>query len=81
MSEIRWDFGQASSGAANDAKGAKVYHNYTTPGTYTAKTSSTNVYGCTDVFSQTLIVAANPLSGNISPANPALQHRPNVRTS
>ena len=71
VSSIRWDFGQASSGAANDAEGVKVYHNYTAAGTYTAKTTSTNVHGCTDVFLQTLIVSSNPLNGNITPAAPA----------
>ncbi|HLP94270.1 MAG TPA: PKD domain-containing protein [Saprospiraceae bacterium] len=66
---IDWDFGDPASGAANEASGNTVYHNYI-PGTYTVTATSNNVYGCTATFTRSVTVVPPSMSGNISPANP-----------
>ena len=67
--ELSWDFGDPASGPANDAMGNTVYHGFTA-GTYTVTATSNNVYGCTAIFTRSVTVEANGLTGNISPANP-----------
>jgi len=70
LTKISWLFGEPATGAANDAQGIKVYHHYTTPGTYTASVTTTNAEGCTAVYAQSITVAPNPLGGNITPGAP-----------
>lgn len=70
ISEVRWNFGEPATGAANDARGAKSYHHFNTPGTYTVTTTTKNAYGCTASFTQNVAIRPNPLNGTISPANP-----------
>lgn len=71
VNDIYWDFGDPASGGANMAGGATVYHNYNTPGPYTVTAFSKNAYGCTASFIKTIVVQPNPLSGTITPSNPA----------
>lgn len=68
--DVVWDFGDPTSGSANDAQGITVYHNFSIPGIYTVTATATNVYGCTATFSMPVTVSPNPLSGTISPASP-----------
>lgn len=70
--DVSWDFGDPSSGSANDALGITVYHHYSTPNTYTVSATATNVYGCSASYSLPVTVEPNPLSGAISPANPGI---------
>lgn len=70
VTRLDWDFGDPTTGAANDATGSPAYHNFSAPGTYTVTTTTTNAYGCTAVFSQNISVTPNALSGNITPINP-----------
>ena len=71
VTNVRWNFGQPPTGPANDASGSPVYHSFTPAGNYSVMATATNAFGCTAVFSQTVTVAPNALSGNINPANPA----------
>ncbi len=71
ITQIAWDFGDPASGAANDATGVTAYHGFSAPGNYTVTATSTNAFGCEATFSQGIVVAPNPLTGVITPANPA----------
>ncbi|MFN0033957.1 MAG: PKD domain-containing protein [Saprospiraceae bacterium] len=68
--ELSWDFGDPASGPANDATGNTAYHNFPS-GTYTVTATSNTVHGCTATFTRSVVIAPNPLSGNITPASPA----------
>jgi len=68
---IDWDFGDPASGPSNDASGSPAYHSFSPPGTYTVTATSTNVYGCTALFTQSVTVTPNPLSGTIVPTAPS----------
>lgn len=71
ITQLLWNFGDLASGAANDASGSPVYHNFNTPSNYAVTTTVTNVYGCTASLAQIITIAPNALNGNITPANPA----------
>lgn len=71
ITEFNWDFGDPGSGAANDAGGSPVFHNYAAPGVYLVTATSTNAYGCLSVYNRNVDVFPNPLSGSIIPAAPA----------
>lgn len=71
ITQVTWNFGDLSSGAANDATGTPAYHNFAAPGNYAVNTTSTNAYGCTAVETQIVTIAPNSLSGTVMPANPA----------
>lgn len=70
ITDVHWDFGNPASGAANNAGGIPVYHNFSPPGTYSVTAVTTNIYGCTASFTKNITIEPNPLSGTISPANP-----------
>ena len=70
MTQVVWNFGDLSSGPANDATGSPAYHSFTAPGNYAVNTTTSNAYGCTAVETQIISIAPNGLSGNITPANP-----------
>ncbi|HRI61152.1 MAG TPA: PKD domain-containing protein, partial [Saprospiraceae bacterium] len=71
MTQVVWNFGDLSSGAANDATGSPAYHSFTAPGNYAVNTTSSNAYGCTATETQIISIVPNGLSGNITPASPA----------
>lgn len=71
ITKVTWNFGDMSSGAANDATGSPVYHSFTSPSNYAINTTSTNAYGCTATYTQIITITPNALAGNITPANPA----------
>jgi len=70
VTDLEWNFGDPATGAANDAIGSPVFHNFNTPATYTVTTTTWNAYGCTAVFSQNITVTPNTFTGNINPNNP-----------
>lgn len=67
-----WAFGDPASGGANAAKGLAAVHEYANPGIYTVTLTTANQLGCTTTFQRDITVAPNPLSGSISPADPAV---------
>ncbi|MCC6410570.1 MAG: PKD domain-containing protein [Saprospiraceae bacterium] len=68
MVSVVWDFGDPTSGSANSSTGDSVYHTYTAAGVYTVTTTATQSNGCTALYSRTITVAGNALSGVISPS-------------
>lgn len=70
ITQVVWNFGDLSSGAANDATGSPAYHSFTAPGNYAVNTTASNAYGCTAVETQIISIVPNALTGNISPAAP-----------
>jgi len=66
-----WDFGDPASGNANSAQSQNVWHNYENVGSYNITLTGSDIYGCEDTETQTVVTEANNLSGNIavSPAN------------
>jgi gliding motility-associated-like protein len=61
-----WDFGDPGSGAANSSQRRQAYHRYELPGTYAVTLSATNIEGCTQSFSQNVIINSNNLNGDIT---------------
>lgn len=53
-----WDFGDGSPVNTGNSQA----HTYASAGAYTAKLTVTNMYGCTDMISHTVIVHPNPVS-------------------
>ncbi|RME94147.1 MAG: PKD domain-containing protein, partial [Bacteroidetes bacterium] len=68
VSEVRWTFGEPSSGEANESTLFNSFHAYAGPGTYNVELEATNVYTCTNSFSASINITPNTLSGDISPA-------------
>jgi PKD repeat protein len=71
ITNVSWNFGDPSSGTANMAEGGTVYHNFASPGNYNVVVTATNIYGCTRAIADQVTITPNPISGNITPANPA----------
>ncbi|MCS6928122.1 MAG: PKD domain-containing protein [Saprospiraceae bacterium] len=67
---LTWNFGDPASGTFNTAQGSPVYHTFS-PGNYTVTAVATDVFGCTAVAVRHISVAANTLTGNITPNKPA----------
>lgn len=61
-----WGFGDPGSGAANSSQRRQAYHRYELPGTYAVTLSATNIEGCTQSFSQNVIINSNNLNGDIT---------------
>ncbi len=69
FTDITWDFGDPSSGAANVSTTDQIYHVYTSPGVYTVNLNVENIFGCTQTVTQQVNIDANTLAGiiNINP--------------
>ncbi|MEZ4987412.1 MAG: PKD domain-containing protein [Saprospiraceae bacterium] len=68
VTDIQWDFGDPSSGDANTSTLRESYHAFSTQGDYLVSVSASDIYGCTNSFTQTITVTSNDLAGLISPA-------------
>ncbi|MBI1225162.1 MAG: PKD domain-containing protein [Bacteroidetes bacterium] len=68
---VAWQFGDPTSGTANTSNLGISFHAYQATGTYPVKLTATNVYGCTQVFTQPVIISANNLSGDIAFSQPS----------
>ena len=69
--DVQWDFGDPSSGEANTSELFNTYHAYDQPGTYTVTLEATSIYGCTNIFTRTIVIEPNGLSGNITASVPS----------
>ncbi len=67
---VQWDFGDPASGPANASQQLSAYHVFAEPGNYIVTLSVANIAGCTDTYSQAIIIEPNPLTGNITPTEP-----------
>lgn len=63
---IEWDFGDPSSGNANNSDVSPSYHVYDTPGNYNVTMSVTSANGCVSSFSQLVTIGDSETSGNIT---------------
>ena len=68
VTEVVWDFGDASSGDANTSTAFTAYHEFATPGVYTVTLTATSIYGCSEIFSLNVTVEPNGLNGEIAAA-------------
>ena len=68
---VEWDFGDPSSGGANSSTSADTYHEFGAAGVYTVTLTATNIYGCTDVYTDDVTVTPNTLGGNIAYSQPS----------
>jgi len=57
-----WDFGDGTTSALTNPG-----HNYVTPGTYTIQLTASNIYGCTDIATQTINIYQVPTAGFLLP--------------
>jgi gliding motility-associated-like protein len=66
-----WDFGDPASGNANAAQSQNVWHNYENVGSYELTLTGSDIYGCEDADTQSVVTEPNSLTGNntVSPAN------------
>lgn len=71
VTSVSWDFGDPASNDANNSTLVDTYHAFENPGTYTILLTAENVFGCTNVFSQNLIIEPNNLSGDIQYSQPS----------
>ena len=69
--DVAWDFGDASSGAANMATKMDTHHEFDAPGVYTVTLTVTNIYGCSVSFMDNVTVTPNNLSGVIAFSQPS----------
>lgn len=67
VSEVMWNFGEASSGDANTSTLFDSYHLFATPGNYMVTLEATSIYGCVNTFDRTIAIIPNTLSGEIDP--------------
>jgi gliding motility-associated-like protein len=68
--DLLWNFGDPTSGAANEATTANTLHAYDAPGNYTVTLTATNIYGCSASFNNTITIDPNPLNGVIDYTSP-----------
>ncbi|MCI5081442.1 MAG: PKD domain-containing protein, partial [Saprospiraceae bacterium] len=68
---VKWDFGDGSSGEANESELTPTFHRYETPGTYTVTLFAQSIYGCTNSFTQNITIEPNTLAGDISSTLPS----------
>ncbi len=71
VTDIEWDFGDPSSGGANTATNFDTYHEFGAAGIYTVTLTATNIYGCTDVYTDNITVTPNTLGGSIAFSQPS----------
>ena len=69
--EIVWDFGDPASGAANSATNELTYHAFDAPGIYAVVLEATDIYGCSNSFSENIAITPNTLSGDIAFSQPS----------
>ena len=62
----KWDFGDPSSGDANNSELFDTYHAFDAPGNYTVILTVQSIYGCTNSFSRVITVEPNTLNGDIT---------------
>lgn len=80
ISQISWDFGGGSFGAAT---GVTATHTFTSPGVYTVRVQATDAFGLSTVASQTITVTAapvttTPVTTTVTPAK-VIKARPRLR--
>lgn len=68
--EVEWDFGDPGTGDANFATALNSYHTFDAPGVYTVTLTASNIYGCSQVFTDDVTVDPNGLSGTIQASGP-----------
>ncbi len=66
VSYVAWDFGDPSSGDANQSELYDSWHIYGTPGDYSATLTAMSIYGCSNTFNRTLTITPNGLTGDIT---------------
>lgn len=64
--EVIWDFGDPSSGAANESNLENSLHTFSSSQVYNVSLSATNIYGCTNTISKNIDISNSVLSGDIN---------------
>ncbi len=71
VTDVVWDFGDPASGAANVATNMETHHEFGTPGVYSVTLNATNIYGCTNTFTDDITITPNTLGGSIAFSQPS----------
>lgn len=71
VASIIWDFGDPASGAANSSDQTNTFHEYAAPGIYTISVTAVSVFGCTETYTDNVMVTPNSLGGNIAFSQPS----------
>jgi len=66
VTSLSWDFGDPSSGEANQATEADTYHDYTMQGDYDITLEAQSIYGCENSLNQQITIVPNTLAGAIT---------------
>ncbi len=83
VASVYWNFGDPTSGDANNSELVNAFHEFDAPGNYAVQLTALSIEGCTSVFTDNMTITPNTLAGNIgvSPPSPLCEGESTTLTS